>query len=54
MRTLRIPNGVVIATILRGDEILPPTGDQVLREGDHLVLFAVPEAVGKVEGLFRG
>lgn len=54
VRTLRIPNGVLIATILRGSDILPPTGDQVLREGDHLVLFAVPEAVGKVEGLFRG
>lgn len=54
VRSLRIPNGVLIATILRGNDILPPTGDQVLREGDHLVLFAVPEAVGKVEGLFRG
>ncbi|HMP77615.1 MAG TPA: Trk system potassium transporter TrkA [Kiritimatiellia bacterium] len=54
VRGLRIPAGVMIATVLRGDEILPPTGEQVLRVGDRLVLFTLPTAVGRVEDLFKG
>jgi trk system potassium uptake protein TrkA len=54
VRALRIPTGVMIATVLRGEEVLPPTGDLVLRAGDRMVLFALPSAVGRVEDLFKG
>ncbi len=54
IHSLRIPDGVIIATVLREQTILPPTGDLVLRAGDRLVLFAVPAAVARVEDLFRG
>jgi trk system potassium uptake protein TrkA len=53
IKNLRVPDGVLIATVLRGDGILSATGDLVLQPGDRLVLFALPEAVAKVESLFR-
>lgn len=54
IQSIRIPAGIMIATILRQNEIVPPTGGMVLRSGDHLVLFAEPSAVSRVEDLFRG
>ncbi len=54
IRALRIPDGVIIATVLRGETVTPPTGDLVLRAGDRLILFAVPSAVSRIESLFKG
>lgn len=54
IRSLRIPNGVMIATVLRDTQVLPPTGDLVLRAGDRLVLFTLPSAVSRVEEIFKG
>lgn len=53
IKALRMPDDLLIATVLRGDAILPATGDLKLVEGDRLVLFALPRAVAKVEALFR-
>ena len=49
----RMPKGLLIATVLRGDGVIPATGDLVLQAGDRLVLFALPESVSKVEALFK-
>ncbi|MBW7907832.1 MAG: Trk system potassium transporter TrkA [Kiritimatiellae bacterium] len=54
IRSLRIPDGIIIATVLRDQIVVPPTGDLVLRPGDRLVLFATPASVTRVEELFRG
>ena len=54
IRSIRIPTGVMIATVLRDQTATAPTGDLVLRSGDRLILFSVPEAVSRVEDLFGG
>ncbi|MCS6772044.1 MAG: Trk system potassium transporter TrkA [Kiritimatiellae bacterium] len=54
IRALKVPEDIVIATVLRGENVLPPTGDLVLRIQDRLVLFALPSGVERVEDLFRG
>ncbi|WP_331233920.1 Trk system potassium transporter TrkA [Natronorarus salvus] len=46
-----LPTGVVIGAITRGEEYVTPRGDTVIEEGDHLVLFADPERIGKVASL---
>ena len=38
-----VPEGVVIGAITRGDEVITPRGDTVIRPGDHVVLFADTE-----------
>jgi len=50
---LRMPGKCLIASALRGDEILVPTGDLVIQEGDQLVMFALPADVDRVENAFK-
>lgn len=52
--SLKVPDGVVLATILREDQIIAPTGNTVLRAKDRVVLFARPDAVAKIQELFKG
>lgn len=54
IKSLRMPHGIIIATVERNRVILPPTGELVLQAGDRLILFAVPSAVSRIEDLFRG
>jgi len=53
IKDLKIPNGVTIAGVMRGTDVLVAVGDLVLAEDDRLVLFALPEAVAKVGALFK-
>ncbi len=54
IRSIRIPAGVMIATVLRGPAVTAPTGDLVLRADDRLILFSLPAAVSRIEDLFGG
>lgn len=49
MRDLRLPRGSLIACILREDEVIVPAGDSVIHAGDHVVVVATKQAIGKVE-----
>ena len=49
LRELRLPKGALIACILRGDEVIVPTGDAIIQAGDHVVIVASKQAIGKVE-----
>ena len=46
---LKLPKDSVIASLLRGHEILTPTGDLKLEERDRMVLFTKPGAIHKVQ-----
>ncbi len=49
---LHFPRGAIIGAIVRGDNYEIPTGESMLEEGDHVVVFTLPEAVQKVERFF--
>ncbi len=49
---LHFPRGAIIGAIVRGENYEIPTGESVLEEGDHVVVFTLPEAVQKVERFF--
>ncbi|NQU41177.1 MAG: Trk system potassium transporter TrkA [Lentisphaerae bacterium] len=51
---LKMPGDCLIATVLRGDTIHVPTGELTIEEGDQLVIFALPDDVGRVQGMFKG
>lgn len=53
LREARIPGGIVIAAIIRGDKVHKPHGSFVMEEGDRVVLFASANMVRKVEQMFR-
>lgn len=46
------PEGTIIAAIIRGDHVIVPRGQDQLRAGDTAIVFALPQAVGKVTELF--
>jgi trk system potassium uptake protein TrkA len=46
------PQGAIVGAILRGGSVVVPRGDDVLRVGDHAIVFALPDAVQQVVGLF--
>jgi trk system potassium uptake protein TrkA len=54
LKTLRLPDDSIIASIVRGDDAIVPSGDDTLMADDHVVLFALPKAVSKVQRFFGG
>jgi trk system potassium uptake protein TrkA len=52
IKDVHFPKNAVIGTILRGDEIILPRGDDKVLPGDDVIVFALPDAVPEVERLF--
>ncbi|HET6522655.1 MAG TPA: Trk system potassium transporter TrkA, partial [Geminicoccaceae bacterium] len=52
LRDVRLPGGVVVGAIVRGDEVLIPRGGTVIRANDRVVVVARAAAVKRVEKMF--
>jgi len=52
LRDVRFPKQGVVGTILRGNEIILPRGQDVVLPGDDVIVFAMPAAIPEVEKLF--
>jgi trk system potassium uptake protein TrkA len=52
LREAKLPPGVLIGAILRGDGMIVPRGDTVIKPEDRVVMFAAAESVPKVEKMF--
>jgi trk system potassium uptake protein TrkA len=52
LRNLKFPEGAIIGAVVRGADVLIPTGDDKLEAGDHVVVFTLPGAVAQVEKFF--
>ena len=46
-----LPRGVIIGAISRGDKAIIPKGNDIIQEGDRLVVFALGHVVHTVEAL---
>ena len=53
IKKLHMPEGIIIATIMRNNEVNVATGEWVIAEGDQLVIYSAPGHVGKLEALFK-
>ena len=49
---LPFPEGGIIGTIIRGDDIIIPRGTDQVLPGDEVIVFALPEALPEIEKLF--
>ncbi len=47
-----LPKGMIIGTLLRGEEIIIPYGETVLQPGDRLVVFTLPQVSDKLNLYF--
>ncbi|MFO7739100.1 MAG: Trk system potassium transporter TrkA [Thermodesulfobacteriota bacterium] len=48
---IKFPKGALIGAVVRGDEIIIPRGDTRIQAGDRLIIFALHEAIPKLEKL---
>jgi trk system potassium uptake protein len=53
LKKLDLPRQSLIGAIVRGDTTLLPRGDDVVHAGDRLIIFAVTEAVPRLERILR-
>ena len=49
---IRLPDGVLVAGIVRNDDFVVPTGDNCLRVGDKAVFMGTADGIRRVEGRF--
>ncbi len=49
---VKLPAGVRVGAVVRGDEVIKPDGGTVIQTKDRVVLFAAQESVRKVEKMF--
>ncbi len=53
IRELHLPEKSIIAGVVRGEESFIPNGDFQLQLKDKIIVFAQPEAIHKVEEIFK-
>jgi trk system potassium uptake protein len=47
----KLPKGALIGAIIRGEDVIIPSGEDVIHEGDRIIVFALREAIKAVEKL---
>jgi len=52
IHSLKIPDGIVIGGIVRGDNVEVATGSSVIKKDDRVIIFALPNAIKEVEKIF--
>jgi CIC family chloride channel protein len=54
LRSARMPRGVLVTSIERGREVVPPTGDTVIRAGDRIMALGAPDDLNRLSQLASG
>lgn len=49
LKDISFPKGAMVAGIIRGPQIIIPTGDSVIMPDDRIIIFATQKAIPKVE-----
>lgn len=52
IREIKLPNTAIIATAIRGEEVLTATGDLMFQTGDRVLIFCHADAVKKIKSIF--
>ena len=52
LKDIDLPDGVIVGALVRGEEVIIPRGDTVIKIGDRIVIFVAPNAVKKIEKMF--
>jgi len=53
LKDCNFPRYAISGAIRRGDSALIPSGDTQIKEGDRVVVIALPRAIAEVEKLFK-
>jgi len=53
LKKIAFPKGALVIGIMRGEDILVPSGESVIAPGDRIIIFAVREAIPRVEKILE-
>jgi len=53
LKDLHFPKSALIGGVIRGEESLIPDGDFQMQLDDKVIVFALPEAIGRMEKMFQ-
>ena len=53
LRELHFPETAIIGGVIRGKKTYVPDGDFQLALGDKVIVFALPEAISRLDRVFR-
>lgn len=51
LASVKFPKGALVGAIIRGDEIIIPRGDSLIKVKDRLIIFALQEVIPKLQKL---
>ncbi|MFC1729367.1 Trk system potassium transporter TrkA [candidate division KSB1 bacterium] len=49
LKNMKFPQGAIVGGIMRGSEVMIPTGETCISPNDKVIVFALPEAIGEIE-----
>ncbi|MEE4608002.1 MAG: TrkA C-terminal domain-containing protein, partial [Desulfobacteraceae bacterium] len=49
LREIDFPKGSLVTAIIRGQEVIIPTGDSVIAPEDRIIIFAQRQAISRIE-----
>ena len=49
LKQINFPKGAILAAIIRGEQVIIPSGDSVVEPHDRVIIFAKQEAISKIE-----
>lgn len=52
LRAAKLPSGIIVGALVRGEEVIVPRADTVIQTGDRVIVFATRDMVKKVEKMF--
>ena len=52
LKEIEFPNDLLVVAVRKGGELIVPSGDTVLRRGDHLTVLGSEDCVGNTRSLF--
>lgn len=52
LSNVKFPKGSIVGAIIRGEEIIIPRGQNMIKPHDHLIIFALKKTIPKLEKLF--
>lgn len=52
LKNLKLPKGAIVGAVFHGDDVVIPDGETTIEANQRLIVFALPEAIPKVENLF--
>ena len=49
LKRISLPQGVLVTSIIRKNEVIVPTGESIIEPEDRIVIFASRKAIPKIE-----